>query len=151
MKQNIHLFLVAIFCCLLGTSTISAQTNLGVSFHQSRDTKIGLFVDVERWGIAEVRIIDFVQVKDFSTELLGLFKLTARETSEVYIGGGYGLSQIFERSGIIVAAGVNVYPFKTSRFGIHFEVNPIIPDIEEPIMRVSWGLRFRFGKNDEKE
>ena len=151
MKLNTFPLLVAILYCLLSPPAATAQTNLGVSFHQSSDTKIGVFVDIERWGIAEARVIDFVQLKDFSTELLGFFKLTAREASEVYIGGGYGLSRIPQLSGAILAVGANVYPFKTKRFGIHFEMNPIFPDIEDPIMRVSWGLRFRFGKEGEKE
>ncbi len=148
MKQKTATLLVVILYYLLIPPNLTAQTNLGVSFHQSRDTKIGVFVDIERWAMAEVRIVDFVQIKEFSSELLGFFKLTARETSEVYIGGGYGLSQIVERSGGILAVGANVYPFKTNKFGIHFELNPIFPEIDDPIMRVSWGLRFRFGKEE---
>jgi len=141
--------MVAMLYCLFFPSKITAQTNVGLSFHQSSFTKIGVFVDVERWATAEVRILDFVQLKDFSTELLGFYKLTARETSEVYIGGGYGLSKILELSGLIVAVGANVYPFKNKNFGVHFELNPIFPEIEEPVMRVSWGLRFRFGHDSD--
>ena len=154
MKIKTYQLLVVILYCLLCSSPVKAQTSFGLSFHQSIDTKIGAFVDIERWAAAEIRVTDFVRLRDFSTELLGFYKFTARESSEIYAGGGYGLSNIFERSGPIIAAGATVYPFKNKNFGVHFELNPIFTDLEEPIMRVSWGLRFRFGEKeliDEKD
>ena len=135
--------------CLLFLSIpqiLEAQYNIGVSYHQSQNTRVGGFLEIRNKVLFDFRILDFTRIEDTTVEMLGSFKITTAPDHEIYLGIGYGLSPYSDLTGVIGAIGINIYPFEQKKLGFHIEVNPIFP--EEPeifgITRASWGIRYRF-------
>ena len=50
-----------------------------------------------------------------------------------------------QTSPVVVPIGLNIYPFSSKAFGFQMELAPIIGD---DVLRGSWGIRYRFIKED---
>jgi len=77
-------------------------------------------------------------LEDLSIELTATYDILDRSEFEVYVGAGARFNNF---SGLVIPAGVNVYPFETDRVGFKIEVAPIIGD--DAILRGGAGLRIR--------
>ena len=146
MKHCLFLF----FFLLLNIQNSLAQHNIGISYHQSSFTKVGVFAEVFDKGIIELRFLDNFIIEDFSAEISGFYKMVNKRDHEVYGGVGYAHSAFDELIGAIITVGANFYPFGNKRFGFQVELNPLIPEFGSPIIRASGGFRYKFFK-DEKE
>lgn len=147
MKQISHKilpFFSILFFTFLFQPTAKGQ--LGVSFHQSAYTAIGVHYEIKDFVMLDGRIISDVIIEDLSIELLGLAKLIREEDYEFYTGIGYGLSSLPEFIGVIIPIGIIIYPLEYKNFGFHIELNPLITeDLDSRlVVRGNWGLRYQF-------
>lgn len=123
----------------------AAHAQLGVSYHQSNLAFAGVNYQLGERFLPELRIGTDNLIENTSLELALNFIICKSEEVEFY-GGIGGRVEAFP--GAIIPIGLNIYPFEKKNFGFHIEVTPIIRDF--PILRGSWGIRYRFGNNSEK-
>jgi len=136
MKKILFLFA---FCTI---STLSFA-QWGVSFHQSNLPFLGVNHQIgEKW-LPEFRIGTDNYVENLGFELLGNYLIKSEESTQIYAGAGLRVN-LFD--GVVLASGINYYPFNKKDFGFHMEAAPIIGFEEGVLFRGSFGIRYRFLK-----
>ena len=118
----------------------------GVSFHQSNLPFIGINYDINDKLRPELRIGVDNFFDDTSIEGILTYDLLNKDNFEFYGGLGATING-FNDLGLVIPVGLNFYPFATKTFGFHIELAPIIGESE--ILRGSWGIRYRFRKENE--
>lgn len=114
---------------------------LGISFHQSNLPFIGINYTIKDKIRPELRIGTDNYFESISIEGILTYDLLKKEDYEFYAGLGIRTGNF---TGLVIPAGLNIYPLPTKQFGFHIELTPIIG--EENILRGSWGIRYRFQK-----
>lgn len=137
-----HILLLAM---LLGATTLSAQWT--VSFHQSFLPFAGLSYGFGDRFRLEARVGTDLDFNSVTAEGLVLFDILDEEDYELYAGLGGHTNDPF--NGMVIAMGLNIYPFAEKRFGFHIELAPLVgiplDSVDENTrLRGSWGIRYRF-------
>ena len=139
--------IVAALAGLLGLIPLPAKSQLSVSYYSSNLSKIGLAYDFTPRFWSEVRLYGDTDIGNITPELVFCFNLSSKEFHRIYLGFG-GNVNFF--TGFVMPVGVQFTPFeKFSRFSLHIELEPTL-DIgsEDVIIQASWGLRYRFLRQD---
>jgi hypothetical protein len=134
--KRVYLFL---FLCI---PTI-AFSQLGVSFHQSNLPFIGVNYEFKERFRPELRVGTDQYFEDLTLEAVFTYDIINKDAYEFY--AGLGLRTDFE-PGLVIPVGLNIYPFTEKKFGFHIELSPILGGSE--VLRGSWGIRYRFLKNE---
>ncbi len=130
-------FLVGIFCLVAS----NALAQFGVSFHQSNLPFIGFNYQIgEKW-LPEARVSVDNYFYDLGVEITANYIVKSTEEIDLYTGLGGRLAVL---DGIMIPVGINVYPFQKKGFGFHLELAGLIPFQDDPVLRGSWGIRYRF-------
>lgn len=138
MNRTKLLFIIALLCFFP-----KAHSQWGISYHQSSLPFIGINYEIGNRFAPELRLGTDVYLSNLSLEAIVTYKFIAKEDYDFY--GGLG-ARVQDYAGIVVPIGFNFYPFNEKKFGFHIEMAPIIG--EDPILRGSWGIRYRFGNNE---
>ena len=126
---------------LLVLSSFAGFSQIGISYHQSQLSFIGVNYQTSERFLTEFRLNTNTLIEDLSPELVLHYQFVKKETHEAYAGIG-GRFQIDE--GMVVPLGFNLFPFNKKQFGFHTEVAAIIG--ENNVFRGSWGIRYIFKK-----
>lgn len=119
-----------------------ASAQLGVAFHQSTLPFISLNYEIKNRVRPEVRIGTDRFLSTGTLEGVVLLDLLQKDDYEVYAGAGV---QFRGFDGIVLPAGLNVYPLSSKQFGFHIEMAALFSG--PTVLRGSWGIRYRFGKD----
>jgi hypothetical protein len=137
-------------CFLFGCALLaqlfpkSGNAQLGVAYHQSHLSFLGVNYEIKNRFKPELRLNTNLFAEDISIEAVALYDVINKDDYEFYVGLGVR-SSIDE--GIVVPVGLNIYPLPYKNFGFHIEVAAIAGD--DGIIRGSWGIRYRFLKKRE--
>ena len=132
-------------CFLLASALLvqliptKGSAQLGVGYHQSVLSFVGVNYEIKNRFKPELRINTNLFGEDISIEALALFDVINKEDYEFYVGLGIR-SPVDE--GIVIPVGLNIYPLPYKNFGFHIELAGIAGD--GGILRGSWGIRYRF-------
>lgn len=132
------LLLLVIF---LATVTI-AQAQWTTAFHISNRPFVAVNKQLgEKW-LPEFRV-DVDNSFDYTgLELVVNYLFVQNETYQFY--GGLG-GRVNYYSGVVIPAGLNIYPFENKNFGFQMELAGIVGELS--YLRGSTGIRYRFNKN----
>lgn len=127
---------------LLASNVAFAQ--FGVNIHQSEIPFMGFNYEIsERWR-PEMRFGTDNYFENISIELIACYDILNKEDYEFYAGAGARFNLL---EGLVIPVGLNVFPFASKSFGFHIELSPIISFDDSSLLRGSWGIRYRFLKN----
>ena len=130
--------LLSVFC--LGI----ANAQFSVSYHQSSLPFIGLGYEIKDRFLPELRISSDRYFEDIALEAVATYQFINRKDIEFYAGAG---ARGLDYTGLVFPIGFNIYPLWSKRFGFHIEVAPMISEVQ--ILRGSWGIRYRFLKEED--
>ena len=130
--------LLTIVFCFFSANLAFAQ--FGVSFHQSNLPFVGFNYEIADRFVPELRLGMDTRLENMSVEAVATYQFINKEEVEVYAGIG-GRANI--NAGLVAPIGAHFFPFASKNFGFHLEVTPIISE-GDPIVRGSWGIRYRF-------
>lgn len=132
------LLLLVIF---LATVTL-AQAQWTTAFHISNRPFVAVNKQLgEKW-LPEFRV-DVDNSFDYTgLELVVNYLFVQNETYQFY--GGLG-GRANHYSGVVIPAGLNIYPFENKNFGFQMELAGIVGEVS--YLRGSTGIRYRFNKN----
>lgn len=119
---------------------IQAHAQWGVSYHQSGLPFVGVNYTFSERFMPELRIGTDQYFDNITLEPTISYQYVQREEYQFYAGLGVLLSEY--NTGIVIPAGLLLYPFTNKKFGFHIEATPII--LDNSIFRGSWGIRYRF-------
>lgn len=134
--------ILIVFALLFSSYYSNAQ--FGVSIHQSNLPFFGLNYGIGDLFLPELRVGTDNFFEDTSVELCILYNFAQTDVVDAYSGFGGRLNLL---EGIVLPAGLNIYPFNNKAFGFHMELSAIfLTDSGEDgtILRGSWGIRYRF-------
>jgi hypothetical protein len=123
---------------ILSISTF-AKAQLGISYHQSLISFIGVNYEIEERFMPELRIGTNQLFENTDLELTVNYLFYKTEIINAY--GGLG-GRINLLPGAVIPVGANFYPFQNKSFGFHTELAALIG--ENPYLRGSFGIRYRF-------
>ncbi|MCX2743251.1 hypothetical protein OO013_05205 [Mangrovivirga sp. M17] len=115
------------------------KAQVGAGFHYSNLPFLGINYEISDRFRPELRIGTDTFLEDVSLEGVVTYDLLDKPDYELYLGLG-ARSEDF--SGLVIPFGLNLYPLDNKNFGFHFEVAPIVGDVD--ILRGSLGFRYRF-------
>jgi hypothetical protein len=132
-----------IFLLFSISSTIFAQ--LGVGYYQSNLPFVAISYEFKNKLRPEVRFGSDNYLNNLGLEGIMSYNFIKNDDFECYIGLG-GRLNVFD--GVVIPVGLNFYPLPEKRFGLHIELAPIFTSNQftENILRGSWGIRYRFIK-----
>ncbi|MRR22095.1 hypothetical protein EG830_03845 [bacterium] len=135
--------IVAALAGLLGLIPLTAKSQLSVSYYSSNLSKIGLAYDFTPRFWSEVRLYADTDISNITPELVLCFNLASKEFHRIYLGFGGNVNYL---NGFVMPVGVQFTPFeKFGRFSLHIEFEPSLDLVSETvIIQASWGLRYRF-------
>lgn len=129
-----------------------AVCQFGASFHQSSLPFAGINYEIVNRLRPELRIGTDSYFEDISAEGVLTYDILNKDDYELYLGLGIRVNGF---SGAVIPLGVNFYPFTTKEFGFHIELaalfgenNATLFESEADILRGSWGIRYRFRKQN---
>jgi hypothetical protein len=139
--------IVAALAGFLGMIPLTAKSQLSVSYYSSNLSKIGLAYDFTPRFWSEVRLYADTDISNITPELVFCFNLANREFHRIYLGFGGNVNYL---NGFVMPVGVQFTPFeKFGRFSLHIEFEPSLDLVSETvIIQASWGLRYRFLRQD---
>lgn len=139
--------IVAALAGFLGIIPLTAKSQLSVSYYSSNLSKIGLAYDFTPRFWSEVRLYADTDISNITPELVFCFNLANREFHRIYLGFGGNVNYL---NGFVMPVGVQFTPFeKFGRFSLHIEFEPSLDLVSETvIIQASWGLRYRFLRQD---
>jgi hypothetical protein len=129
------------FSFLLVPSLSLAQ--FGLQFHQTNLPFIGFHYEIADRLRPELRIGTDTYFEEISIEGVLTYDFINNEDYEFYGGVGVRANGFV---GVVIPVGLNFYPFTVKKFGFHMELAPILGEAD--ILRGSWGIRYRFLKDD---
>lgn len=144
MKKAI---IVAVMAGVLGFISSGAFSQPSVSYYSSNLSKIGLAYDFSPRFWSELRLYSDTEISNITPELVFCFNLASKEYHRIYLGFGGNINYF---TGFVMPAGVQFTPFeKFGRFSVHIELEPTLDlDAEDLIIQASWGIRYRFLRQD---
>lgn len=116
-----------------------AFSQVGVSFHQSNLPFVGVNYEIKDRFRPEARIGVDNYFEELSLEGVVTYDFLKKEDYEFY--GGVG-GRVNSLDGLVIPAGVNIFPLGNKQFGFHLEAAALLG--ENSILRGSWGIRYRF-------
>jgi hypothetical protein len=119
-----------------------AFAQFGVSAHQSEISFVGFNYEFSDHLRPKLRIGTDNYFENLSIELMATYDILNKEDYEFYAGAGFNLLE-----GMVIPVGLNIFPFQSKKFGYHIELSPIISFDDSSLLRGSWGIRYRFLKN----
>lgn len=131
--------ITVVVLCLFASS---AFAQFGVSYHQSNLPFVGFNYEIADRFLPEVRLGMDTHLKNMSFEAVATYQFINKSDVEVYAGLG---GRANHNAGLVAPIGIHAFPFSAKNFGFHIEVAPIISE-HDPIVRGSWGIRYRFRK-----
>lgn len=138
MSQRIGI--ISFFSLFMLLGAIQAHAQWGVSYHQSGLPFVGINYTFSERFMPELRLGTDRYFDDFTLEPTINYQYVQREEYQLYAGIGVLITD--NTAGVVIPAGLLLYPFENKKFGFHMEVTPIIMDYS--IFRGSWGIRYRF-------
>jgi len=135
--QYLLKILTVIFCFFSANISLA---QFGVSVHQSNLPFIGFNYEVADRFVPELRVGIDTHLDNMSLEAVATYQFINKEDVEVYAGLGGRANNI---AGLVAPIGAHFFPFSSKNFGFHIELAPIISE-GSPIIRGSWGIRYRF-------
>lgn len=135
-----HFIIASLFLFVL-CGSIQAHAQWGVSYHQSALPFVGVNYTFSERFMPELRLGTDQYLSDVSLEVTFSYQYVQREEYQLYAGIGI-LVREYE-AGVVIPAGMLIYPFENKKFGFHIEAAPVIFDWDS-ILRGSWGIRYRF-------
>ncbi|TXE14578.1 hypothetical protein [Algoriphagus aquimarinus] len=135
MKKLLFLFF------FLGSVTL-AQAQWTTAFHISNRPFAAVNKQLgEKW-LPEFRVDVDNSFEYTGLELVVNYLFIQNDTYQFY--GGLG-ARVNYFSGIVIPAGLNIYPFENKNFGFQMELSGIVGELS--YLRGSTGIRYRFNKN----
>jgi hypothetical protein len=135
--QDMKKCLLIVFFVMAG---VSASAQFGVSYHQSSIPNLGFNFEYKDRYFAELRFGPNQYFENLALELTANYIFLNTEDYDFY--GGIG-GRTIQFEGLVIPAGVNIYPFDNKDFGFHLEAAAMLG--ENSVLRGSWGIRYRFG------
>ncbi len=132
-----------LFILILCITANDLFAQFGVSFHQSNLPFVGFNYEIKGRFLPELRIGMDQYADNLSVEAVGTYQFLDKDAYEAYAGIG---GRVVNTEGIVTPVGLNLFPFAAKSFGFHIEVCPIFVLEDTPIIRGSWGIRYRFLK-----
>ncbi|MBS3806152.1 MAG: hypothetical protein KGY60_01495 [Bacteroidales bacterium] len=132
-KKSLLFFAFSLFA-------ITASAQFGVSYHESSMPFLGFNYELDDQFFGELRVGTNHYFEDITFELTANYIFVKNSNFDLY-GGIGGRTSHF--SGLVIPAGLNLYPFEDKHFGFHLEAAGMFG--EGSILRASWGIRYRFG------
>ncbi|GAB3195353.1 hypothetical protein ABID22_004105 [Pontibacter aydingkolensis] len=128
----------------LSLTTLEGFSQVFASYHQSSIPFAGIGYEFRRFA-PELRVGTNVFVDDISAEFVLPYKVISRE--DYYIDAGLGVRYNVFR-GLVLPVGFTAFPFQKKGLGFHAEL-ALISDFESSaILRGSWGIAYRFGRQN---
>lgn len=134
--------IIPVFCFLLMSNLSIAQ--FGVSAHQSNLPFVGFNYEIADRFLPELRIGVDTYLDNMSVEAIATYQFINKESVEVYAGLG---GRANNTAGLVAPVGAHFFPFTSKNCGFHIELAPIFSE-GTPIVRGSWGIRYRFKQKD---
>jgi hypothetical protein len=128
-----------LFFALISSASYAQWT---VSYHQSNLPFLAVNRQFGEKLLPEFRVGTDQYFGDLSFELVANYILKKTDRFEFY--GGLG-GRVGNFEGVVVPAGLNIYPFEQKDFGFHIEGAAIVGGSE--VARGSFGIRYRFLKD----
>jgi len=132
-KKSLLLFVLSLF-------TLTSLAQFGVSYHESSMPFLGLNYELDDQYFGELRVGTNNYFEDIAFEVTANY-IFIKDSNFDFYGGVGGRTTHF--SGLVIPAGLNVYPFGDKHFGFHLEAAGLFGEVS--ILRASWGIRYRFG------
>lgn len=131
-----------IFSVVLYLLSVPSFAQFGVSFHQSNMPFIGFNYEIAGKFLPELRLGTDTYLDDISVEAVATYQFIDKDDVEVYAGLG---GRVNTAAGLVAPIGVHIFPFNAKKLGFHIELTPLfIQEEETPVIRGSWGIRYRF-------
>jgi hypothetical protein len=142
-----HQTKVLIIVALLGISSVTAFSQLSVSYYSSNLSKIGLAYNLSNRVWTELRLYSNTEIYDLTPELVLCYNIVNKEQHNIYVGFGGNVNYF---TGFVLPVGVQFTPFeKLERFSLHIELQPALDfGYESIIIQSSWGIRYKFIKDN---
>lgn len=143
-EQHKPMRYVLFAACLIATTSSHAQWT--VAFHQSFLPFAALsYSPSDRFRI-EARVGTDLDFNSITAEGVLTYDVLQGADYQLYAGLG-GRTNGY--TGLVLPAGLNLYPFASKRFGFHLELAALIgipyENVDEDtLLRGSWGIRYRF-------
>ena len=130
-------------------SIMSAKgfSQLSISYYSSSLSKIGLGYNFSDKLWTELRLYSNTSINDITPELVVCYNIVKKERHNIYLGLGGNVNYF---TGFVLPLGVQFTPIeKFDRFSLHIELQPTLNIAEDDlILQSSWGLRYKFGKDN---
>jgi hypothetical protein len=139
-----HLIIQVSFFFLVLFGSFQANAQWGVSYHQSALPFVGVNYTFAERFMPELRLGTDRYFEDITLEGTFNYQYVQREEYQLY--AGLGLLVMEGGAGVLIPAGLLIYPFENKKFGFHIEATPVIVE-NNHILRGSWGIRYRFLKD----
>lgn len=110
-----------------------------MSFHQSNIPFVGVNYEIKNKLRTEARLGVDSYFEEMSLEGVVTYDIFKKEDYELY--GGVG-GRVNSLEGLVIPAGINIFPLNNKQFGFHLEAAALLG--ENSILRGSWGIRFQF-------
>lgn len=125
----------------------SAFSQFSVSYYSSSLSKIGVAYDFTPVFWSEFRLYSNTGLGNITPELVLCFNVSRKEFHRVYVGFGGNVNYF---TGFVMPVGVQFTPFeRLDRFSLHIELEPTLDlSSEDVIIQSSWGIRYRFLKQE---
>jgi hypothetical protein len=137
------------FLVLIGLFTlfsVEGFSQLSISYYSSSLSKIGLGYNFNDKFWSELRLYSNTTLDDITPELVICYNVVKKERHNIYLGLGGNFNYF---TGFVLPVGVQFTPCeKLNGFSLHIELQPTLDFDNDLILQSSWGLRYKFGKND---
>jgi len=125
-------------------ASLSAKAQVNVAYHQSALPFASVSYDFGRFH-PDLRVGTDAFTSNLNPELTLNYKFVNKE--DYYVYGGIG-ARTNDLAGAVVPVGVVVFPFAKKRLGFHTELAVIGIGDYGTVLRGSWGIKFRFGREE---
>ncbi|KAF5052407.1 hypothetical protein DSECCO2_409140 [anaerobic digester metagenome] len=135
-----------VLICMISLFSKSGFSQMSVSYYSSSLSKIGVGYDFNEkfWG--ELRLYSNTEIDDITPELVFCYNFINKEKHKTYVGFGGNVNYF---TGLVLPIGLQFTPCeKLNGFSLHIELQPTLDFDNDLILQSSWGLRYKFGKND---
>lgn len=143
MKRTIR---ILILFGLFSIVSVKGFSQMSISYYSSSLSKIGLGYNFSDKLWSELRLYSNTSIDDITPELVICYNIVKKEKHNIYIGLGGNVNYF---TGFVLPVGVQFTPIdKFDRFSLHIEFQPTLDIDSDLILQSSWGLRYKFGKDN---
>ena len=143
MKKTIKILILFGFFSII---SVKGFSQFSISYYSSSLSKIGLGYNFNDRLWSELRLYSNTSIDDITPELVIYYNIVKKERHNIYLGLGGNVNYF---TGFVLPVGVQFTPIeKFDRFSLHIEFQPTLDIHSNLILQSSWGLRYKFGKNN---